>query len=54
MVTFKPLKQARENGALFESKFGHLIPYVNERKSLRIVSGQDPLICHRFPSSQRW
>ena len=56
MVTFLPLKQARENGPilLFESKFDHLIPYVNESKSLRRVSGQDPLICHRFWSSQRW
>ena len=39
---------------LFESKFDHLIPYVNESKSLRRVFGQDPLICHRFRSSQRW
>ena len=37
-----------------ESKFDHLIPYVNESKSLRRVSGQDPLICHRFRSSRRW
>ena len=28
--------------------------YVNESKSLRRVSGQDPLNCHRFRSSQRW
>ena len=28
--------------------------YVNESKSLRRVSGQDPLICHSFRSSQRW
>ena len=27
--------------------------YVYESKSLRRVSGQDPLICHRFRSSQR-
>ena len=60
MVTFKPLKQARKNGAillnflLFESKYDHLILYVNESKSLRRVSGQDPLICHRFRSSQQW
>ena len=40
--------------SLFESNFDHLIPYVNEIKSLRRVSGQDPLICHRFRSSQRW
>ena len=40
--------------SLFESKFDHLIAYVNESKSLRRVSGQDPLICHRFQSSQRW
>ena len=39
---------------LFESKFDHLIPYVNESISLGRVSGQDPLICHRFRSSQRW
>ena len=44
MVTFKPLKQAREYGTIFaqlsliESKFDHLIPYVNESKSLRRVS----------------
>ena len=41
-----------EQFSLFESKFDHLIPYVNESKSLRRVSGQDPLICHRFLSSQ--
>ena len=41
MVTFLPLKQAREklsNFAQFllsESKFDHLIPYVNESKLLR-------------------
>ena len=40
--------------SLFESKFDRLIPYVNESKSLRRVFGQDPLICHRFRSSQRW
>ena len=40
--------------SLFESKFDHLIPYVNEGKSLSRVSGQDPLICHRFRSSQRF
>ena len=40
--------------SLFESKFDHLLPYVNESKSLKRVSGQDPLICHRFRSSQRW
>ena len=28
--------------SLFESKFDHLIPYENESKSLRRVSGQDP------------
>ena len=39
---------------LFESKFDHLIPYVNESKSLRRVFGQDPLVCYRFRSSQRW
>ena len=55
MVTFLLLKQARENGAfaqfsLLESKFDHLIPYVNESKSLRRVYGQDPLIRHWF----RW
>ena len=38
---------------MFESKFDHLIPYVNESKSLRRVSGQDSLICHNFRSSQR-
>ena len=60
MVIFLPLKQDRENGAIFsqfwgfESKFDHLIPYVNESKSLRRVSGQDPFICHRFQSFQRW
>ena len=60
MVTLKPLKQARGNGAillnflLFESNFDHLIHYVNESKLLRRVSGQDTLICHRFRSSQRW
>ena len=43
-----------EQFSLFESKFDHLIPYVNESKSLRRFSGQDPLICHRFRSSQRW
>ena len=32
--------------SLFESKFDHLILYVNENKSLRNVSGQDPLIGH--------
>ena len=31
-----------------------LPPYVDESKSLRSVSGQDPLICHMFQSSQRW
>ena len=40
--------------SLFESKFDHLLPYVNESKSLRGVSGQDPLICNMFRSSQRW
>ena len=40
--------------SLFESKFDRLIPYVNESKSLRRVSRQDPLICHRFRSSQSW
>ena len=40
--------------SLFESKFDHLIPYENESKSLRIATGQDHLICHRFRSSQRW
>ena len=40
--------------SLFESKFDHLILYVNESKSLRSVSGQDILICFRFWSSQRW
>ena len=60
MVTFKPLKQARENGAILlnfrclSPKLDHLIPYVNESKSLRRVSGQDPLICHKFRSSKRW
>ena len=60
MVKFKPIKQDRENGAifsqfsLFEFKFDHLIPYVNESKSLRRISGQDPFICQRFQSSQRW
>ena len=61
MVTFKPPMQDRENGAIF-SNFRCLSPklttlcilYVNESKSLRRVSGQDPLICHRFRSSQRW
>ena len=42
------------NFCCFESKFDHLIHYVKESKSLRRVSGQDPLICHRFRSSQRW
>ena len=57
---FSPLSRPRKNGAiltqfsLFESKFDHLIPYVNESKALRRVSGLDPLICHRFLSSQRW
>ena len=36
--------------SLLESKFDHLIPYVNESKSLRRVSGQDPLISHRHRS----
>ena len=58
MMTLYPLKQAWENGtilkfSLFESKFDHLIPYVNESESLRRVSGRDPLICHRFRSSLR-
>ena len=39
---------------LSESKFDHLIPDVNDSKSLRRVSGQDTLICNRFQSSQRW
>ena len=30
------------------------MPDVNESKSLRRVSGQNPLIGHRFRSSQRW
>ena len=39
MVTFQPLKQTRENGAILlnfrclSPKFDHLIPYVNENKS---------------------
>ena len=58
MVTFKPLKQARQwsnfaHISLFESKFDNLIHYVNESKSLRRVSVKDSLICHRFRSSQR-
>ena len=40
--------------SMFEFKFDHLIPYVNESKSLRRVSGQDPLISIRFQMSQRW
>ena len=54
---FSPLSRLWSNLAQFsllESKFDHLIPYVNESKSLRRVSGQDPLICHMFQSSQRW
>ena len=59
MVTFRPHKQARQwsyfaQFSLFESKFDHFIAYLNESKQLRRVSGQDPLICHRFRSSQRW
>ena len=57
MVTFLHFKGKWSNFAqfsLFESKFDHLIPDVNESKSLRRVSGQDPLICLRFRSSQRW
>ena len=57
MVIFKQARQKWSNFAqfsLFESKFDHLIPYVNESKSLRRVSRQDPLICRRFRSSQRW
>ena len=40
--------------SLYESRFDHIIPNVNKGKSLRTVFGQDPLICHRFRSSQRW
>ena len=57
MLTFKPLKQARENEPIllnFLCLFDHLVPYVNESKSLRRVFGQGTLICHRFRSSQRW
>ena len=59
MVTFSPLNRLGNWGnfaqfSLFESKFDDLIPYVNESKSVRRVSGQDPLIYHRFRSSQRW
>ena len=36
---------------MFESKFDHLIPYVNKSKSFRIDSGKDPLICHRCLSA---
>ena len=59
MVTFSPLsRQGKwsnfDQFSLFESKIDHLIPYVIESKSLRRVSGQDPLICHRFWSSHRW
>ena len=60
MVTFSPLKKARVKWSnfaqfsQFESKSDHLIPYVNESKSLRRDSGQDPFICHRFRSPQRW
>ena len=49
MVTFSPLSRLGKwsnfaQFSLFESKFDHLIPYVNESKSLRRVSGQDSLI----------
>ena len=60
MVTFYPLKQARENGSILlifrclSQNLDHLIPYVNESKSLRRVSRQEAFICHRFQSSQRW
>ena len=59
METFYTLKQARENGAIlltFRFLSPNLTTYtcVNESKSLIRVSGQDPLIYHRFRSSQRW
>ena len=52
---FRPLSRLRKYSnfaqfSLFESKFDHPIPYVNESKSFRKVSGQCPLICHRFRS----
>ena len=54
------VKQASKNAVIslnfrcLSPIFDHLIPYVNERKSLRRVSGQNRLFCHRFRSSQRW
>ena len=59
MVTYSPLSKLGKmeqfaQFSLFESKFDHLIPYVIKSKSLRRVSGQDPLICHMFRSPERW